>query len=306
MHVSLSGLTNTNNIFDGYTQLTSSGFSDEHPVIMSHNCLSAPFTPSSGLIDAGGNIVADPLFMNVAEGDYSLQEGSPCIDAGITLDELPAYDFRYHKRAVSGSDGTPGNVDMGAFEFNSVYIGGIRAYVFDADTNEPVDCVKLEIMNLLPEFSDTLGFATYHTGPGIYRLVATRWDYEDQHISGITVIEGEQNLVAIPLYRQEVSVSDPELPSPKKGLALNNYPNPFNPSTTISFYLPEAGITGINIYNLKGQKVKSLRDGYFPQGSHQLVFHGKDDAEQALPSGIYFARISQNGQHKTLKIMLMK
>ncbi|MDD2331208.1 MAG: T9SS type A sorting domain-containing protein [Candidatus Cloacimonetes bacterium] len=103
-----------------------------------------------------------------------------------------------------------------------------------------------------------------------------------------------------------VSSDDPELPAPEPGLSLLAYPNPFNPRTTLAFNLPQPGLTQIEIYNLKGQKVKTLHSGYLPQGRHQLSFGGTDDSGRALSSGIYFARISQGKASKTIKLILMK
>ncbi|MDD2331209.1 MAG: DUF1565 domain-containing protein, partial [Candidatus Cloacimonetes bacterium] len=90
-----------------------------------------------------------------------------------------------------------------------------------------------------------------------------------------------------------VSSEDPVMPAPEPGLSLLAYPNPFNPRTTLAFNLPQPGLTQIEIYNLKGQKLKTLHSGYLAQGRNQLSFNGTDDSGRALSSGIYFARISQ-------------
>ena len=288
------------------TRWSSGGVSDDHHPLLINNCLAMPILPPWDMLDGGGNIVADPMYVDSYAGDFSLAEGSPCIDAGFNRPDLADFDIRYHKRVVAGIAGGTETVDIGAYEYNSVYIGGLRIYAFDAISGEAVDCVKLEIDNLLPEFSDTLGFATYHTGAGTFVVRASRWDYEDQEITDILVNEGEVQLVAIPLYRENVSNADPSLPVPRKSISIVNYPNPFNPETTLSFFLPEGGKTCLEIYNLKGQKVRTIVDGYFSSGNHKLHFNGLDDAGRALSSGIYLARISQKQSSRTLKMMLMK
>ena len=66
----------------------------------------------------------------------------------------------------------------------------------------------------------------------------------------------------------------------------NNYPNPFNPSTNISFEIPERGNVRINIYNSLGEKIKALTDGIYEKGIHQLLFNGN-----GYESGVYFYTI---------------
>jgi hypothetical protein len=95
-------------------------------------------------------------------------------------------------------------------------------------------------------------------------------------------------------------------------IALNNftatnYPNPFNPETTIEFNNPVQGQVNINIYNLKGQLVKSLLHDNLNYGLHQVIWRGKDSNGKQVSSGVYFYKIS-SGQNKsvTKKIILMK
>ncbi|MDD2331652.1 MAG: FlgD immunoglobulin-like domain containing protein, partial [Candidatus Cloacimonetes bacterium] len=87
---------------------------------------------------------------------------------------------------------------------------------------------------------------------------------------------------------------------------LNNYPNPFNPSTTISFSLQRPGEVSLAIYNLKGQKIKTLLEGKMTGGTHQIVWNGKDNAGQAAPSGIYLYRLQADGKNQTGKMVMMK
>lgn len=81
-----------------------------------------------------------------------------------------------------------------------------------------------------------------------------------------------------------------------------NYPNPFNPSTTIEYSLPEAGNVTLYVYNLLGQRVKTVLDNT-PQsaGTHRVVF-----SAQEFPSGIYFYSFSANDFMQVKKMILMK
>jgi len=85
-----------------------------------------------------------------------------------------------------------------------------------------------------------------------------------------------------------------------------NYPNPFNPETTIRFGIPKSGNTEIKIYNIKGQLVKSLFKGYKEAGYHSVVWNGRNRDNQSVASGIYFTRVTCEGKSKVTKLMLMK
>lgn len=88
--------------------------------------------------------------------------------------------------------------------------------------------------------------------------------------------------------------------------ALRVFPNPFNPNTTIAFSTSKAQKVAVTLYNLKGQKVRSLHDSELPRGNHQLTWDGKDERGRSVASGIYFARISTPKHHQILKMILMK
>jgi hypothetical protein len=89
-------------------------------------------------------------------------------------------------------------------------------------------------------------------------------------------------------------------------LHLTNYPNPFNPSTTISYKLP-ANVKNpiIEIFNIKGQKVKTLADNQFTPGSHSVVWNGKDESGKPVSSGIYFYKLQVNGKMESMKKCLL-
>ena len=85
---------------------------------------------------------------------------------------------------------------------------------------------------------------------------------------------------------------------------LGNSPNPFNPVTTIHFSLTEATHVNIEIYNLKGQKVKTFVNGTLEAGNHSMVWNGKDNNNRDVPSGVYFYKM-QSGKYTSTKKMIM-
>ena len=90
-------------------------------------------------------------------------------------------------------------------------------------------------------------------------------------------------------------------------LNLHNYPNPFNPKTTISFTLNNENKVNISVYNLKGQKIKTLVDKKYQKGSHTVSWEGRDSNEKEVASGIYFYKFSGlNGKNIIRKCALIK
>ncbi len=85
-----------------------------------------------------------------------------------------------------------------------------------------------------------------------------------------------------------------------------NYPNPFNPETSIAFALKEGGNVRLAIYNVKGQLIRTLVDDKLPAGRYQAVWNGKDEAGRGVSSGIYLYRMESADYCKTMKMMLMK
>ncbi len=89
-------------------------------------------------------------------------------------------------------------------------------------------------------------------------------------------------------------------------IELQNYPNPFNPETTINYQLKENGSVELNVYNIKGQLVKTLVKKYQKTGDHNVVWNGTDNSGNRLASGIYFYKIKQGKFTSTKKMILMK
>jgi hypothetical protein len=90
-----------------------------------------------------------------------------------------------------------------------------------------------------------------------------------------------------------------------------NYPNPFNPETTISYTIPTNtsktnALVEIEIYNLRGQKVKSLLKENKSPGNYQVVWKGDNDKKKSVASGIYFAKLKVGNSRDYQKMVLMK
>ncbi|MEA2096409.1 MAG: T9SS type A sorting domain-containing protein [Candidatus Cloacimonadota bacterium] len=85
-----------------------------------------------------------------------------------------------------------------------------------------------------------------------------------------------------------------------------NFPNPFNPSTKIRFNVPIESKVELSIYNIKGQKVKTLCEEILPLGNHEYIWEGKNNSNNAVASGIYFIRLDNGEKTKVRKVLLLK
>jgi len=85
-----------------------------------------------------------------------------------------------------------------------------------------------------------------------------------------------------------------------------NYPNPFNPTTAISFSIPEESKIDLSVYNIKGQKVRTLTNNNFEKGNHSIVWNGRDDNDNRVSSGLYFYKLSSGKSSAMKKMLLLK
>ena len=89
--------------------------------------------------------------------------------------------------------------------------------------------------------------------------------------------------------------------TPKEFALHGNYPNPFNPTTIITFDLPLASRATLSVYNILGRQIDILANGWHTAGTHQITFDGSN-----LPSGIYFYELSSGNHHAVRKAILLK
>ncbi|KQC08747.1 MAG: hypothetical protein APR54_04250 [Candidatus Cloacimonas sp. SDB] len=92
---------------------------------------------------------------------------------------------------------------------------------------------------------------------------------------------------------------------PNIPVLVGNYPNPFNPVTTISFSIPEKSKVDLVIYNIKGQKVKALVNNEIDKGEHNVIWNGADESGKSVSSGVYFYKLSVNDKSKSVKKCLL-
>ena len=93
---------------------------------------------------------------------------------------------------------------------------------------------------------------------------------------------------------------------PKESTLGQNYPNPFNPSTVISYQLSVSSNVKLMIYNVLGQKIKTLVESFQNAGEHSLVWDATDERNNPVSSGIYFYCLQTNEMNFQKKMILVR
>jgi len=105
---------------------------------------------------------------------------------------------------------------------------------------------------------------------------------------------------------QTGAVGVPETPSASEVTLAQNAPNPFNPSTVISFNLPRDGRVSLRVFDVRGRLVRTLVDGNQPAGAHAVDWDGRDDRGAPAASGVYLYRLEAGGQARQRSMLLVK
>jgi hypothetical protein len=122
------------------------------------------------------------------------------------------------------------------------------------------------------------------------------WESNKKYIT-----QGQQNYYLISLTDTENNI-----PVVIRTTLSQNYPNPFNPITTINYSITEEGTVELTVYNIKGQKVKTLVNERKEAGQHSIVWNGKDNTNKTVSSGIYFYSLSTGKKNMKKKMLLLK
>ena len=85
-----------------------------------------------------------------------------------------------------------------------------------------------------------------------------------------------------------------------------NFPNPFNPQTTIKFEISKTAYTTIKIYNTLGKEIATLINEYLPSGEKEISWDGKDNNGNIVSSGVYFIQMTAGSYRQTMKAVLLK
>ncbi len=205
--------------------------------------------------------------------DYNVGPYTYNIDADANLFSLcPAYDVGAVSFGLMGPDGS----GIGYFAFSGETAGWKKTVTY-IDSETPFDGMYCDNQQAGGTHYQEGGWKSNEYTSGIYFL-------GHDSIKGVIT-----NAVAV------------ENDAPAAFAVDQNVPNPFNPSTTISFNLANAGDVTIDVFNVAGQKVDTLVDGFMDAGSHSVVWNAS-----AFSAGVYFYTVRSGGFSKTIKMTLVK
>lgn len=103
-----------------------------------------------------------------------------------------------------------------------------------------------------------------------------------------------------------LATSNTETEINSNSLLKQNYPNPFNPVTNIDYEIKNSGSVSLSVYNLIGQKVRTLINGFQEAGPHSSVWDGKNDIRLELTAGVYLSRIEMDNTIQIKKMLFLK
>jgi hypothetical protein len=101
-------------------------------------------------------------------------------------------------------------------------------------------------------------------------------------------------------------ITDSELPDAVRNELFQNYPNPFNPTTTIKYSMAREGNVDLVVYNVSGQRIRTLVRETKPAGSYTTVWDGKNDGGRSVATGIYFYRLRAGSFSEVKKMILLR
>ncbi len=104
----------------------------------------------------------------------------------------------------------------------------------------------------------------------------------------------------------QLTVVPEDEPIAATGHLIGNWPNPFNPSTTLTFSLERSAELTLSIHDVEGRLVRRLASGFYATGAHSIEWDGRDDAGKALASAVYLARLNGGEWRSQAKLLLLK
>ncbi len=152
--------------------------------------------------------------------------------------------------------------------------------------------------------TNTAGAYSMAVPVGTYSVTASAAGFVSQTVENVHVNQNLTTTVNFVLTTGSPN-EDPIVPVSETVLK-GNYPNPFNPSTTIAYSVKEPGAVWIGIYNVKGQLIRTLVNDTRATGHYTMDFDGRDDNGRSISSGIYFLKMRSGAYQSTRKMMMMQ
>ncbi|MCD4650943.1 MAG: peptidylprolyl isomerase [Candidatus Cloacimonetes bacterium] len=226
---------------------------------------------------------AHAVFGNVIEGiDVVYAIGAVPTDNNdrpitpVTIDSIRIFDFQ-----INGIDPLPGDVDLTAGESITFAVLG------SGDDADPIFTWTFDGVNV---GATPFYFYTFNT-EGEFNLICTVSD-------GTYSIDIEWHIVVEQTANEDTTIPFVSL--------FENYPNPFNPQTTIRFSLEQSAPVEMKLYNTRGRYVRTLLSETMSSGIHQVEWQGKDNNGKLVASGVYYCVLKTADNMMVRKVLMMK
>ncbi len=228
--------------------------------------------------------------------------------ADINFALTPGWGFQFQEPA---NDLASGMISGQVTDNEGRYVAG--AYVSVIDENYQVQATEMTG----PDGNYTLGgipagdyyikvdrmpYSTAYYGNTTELSKATTVTVGDVGTFSVTSVDVELIPMSATSVEEENNVSN----VPAEFELMQNYPNPFNPTTTIRYILPKASRVTLKIYNLRGELVKTLVDGYQSAQNHQVTWNGDNEAGEKVAAGIYLYRLKTENYQQTKRLVFLK
>ena len=249
-------------------------------------------------------------------GVFVSTTGTAIADFELVFEETMVAEGRSgnpNNKIVKGNSDTPGTwyertLDLSAFT-GPVYVAFRH---FDCTDMFYLNLDDVTIGETATRSRALAGYNVYRDGTQLNTPTVTSLFYLDLNVPGGEYIYNVTAVYEDPDGESEFS-NDAALFIEDAGNILplvteleGNYPNPFNPTTTINFSLKTAEKTLLEIYNIRGEKVRTLVDGELQADYHSIVWNGTDNSGKKSASGVYFYKMKAGSYQQTKKMILMK
>ncbi|MDP8200541.1 MAG: FlgD immunoglobulin-like domain containing protein [Candidatus Tenebribacter burtonii] len=154
-------------------------------------------------------------------------------------------------------------------------------------------------------YLDDMGTVLASVGFDVFEYQYTGLINGQSYIAGVSAVydEEESEIVEIPFTYSGTSAGNIVVATT---MLDNNYPNPFNPITTIAYSIIEAGYVTLQVYNVKGQLIKTLVSDVRETGNFSITWNGTDNSSKPVSSGIYFYKMKTGNYEQSKKMILLK
>ena len=215
------------------------------------------------------------------------------------------------------------DLEPGTYEYgvSAVYDEGESIIVFADEVtienpvfNPPTNLAIIADTGLFtwdaPASRDLTGYDVYLDSLFLENVTDTEFQfdnlvYEQTYLAGVSAVydDGTSEIIEIDFTYTGTGVGNDII---SKTDLLGNYPNPFNPTTRISYSLLQQEMVNISIYNVKGEKIKTIVNEIMSTGNHQILWQGTNDKGKSVSSGIYFYKLRAGRYTETGKMILLK